>query len=308
MFIKNYLPELYNYTRKSKFIMTFGPSYSYWVETLLEYPIRLFDIEGLPDSIPEHEPDLISYIGGYVPIVQLSDGSWIAAAESNLFGLTDYYDLFTSLNFTTPLHFGKRTIGKTAFVIRNNSLKNSLMPKIERYAAMLAHTDISLICELVNLRESDVMEVLAKNQKAGAEAYLADRYEGKIATLVNQGFSMIRHNFTAQKSQHENSHIWTLRSNILAAYLEEIGIKKTNDKREREVVSEVMADNPMLKLNIRDMHKCRQHDWDLFNERTGYNVKVLCNVDYDEDGTVQDNKSIEGGVSDDQTDTTQRDV
>ena len=36
----------------------------------------------------------------------------------------------------------------------------------------------------------------------------------------------------------------------------------------------------MLKLNISDMLECRQKGWDEFNEGTGYNVKVTCNIDY----------------------------
>lgn len=289
MFLSEYWEK---YSKLNRYDMTFYPSYRYWIDTLLEYPMRLFTLEGLPESIPEHEPEIISFIKGYVPIVQLGSSEWIAAPESGLYGLTDYYDIFTGVNFSTPLHFGARDIGKNAFIIRNTALKNPLMPKIKRYATLMSHAEISLICELVNLRESDVIETISDSQRAAVDQYMLDRYEGKTHALVNKGFAMIKHNFRDNKSQAENSRLWDLRERILASYLEEIGIRKPQEKRERQIVSEVEGDSPMLRLNISDMHYTRQKDWDKFNEKTGYNVRVKCNINYDDDAAID--KYIDG--------------
>ena len=111
---------------------------------------------------------------------------------------------------------------------------------------------------------------------------------------------MIRHNFVPQKSQNENIRLWDLRQNILAAYLEEIGIKKSQNKREREITQEVAADDPMLKLNISDMLEVRQEGWKKFNEVTGHNVEVSCNIDYLSEGKevdINDNSIQEGDGS-----------
>ena len=59
----------------------------------------------------------------------------------------------------------------------------------------------------------------------------------------------------------------------------------------------------MLRLNISDMHYTRQSDWDKFNEATGYNVKVRCNINYDDDDEIDKYvdgiKNKDGGVQDD---------
>lgn len=286
MYIDDYLQGWYKWRKKS---LTFVPSYKYWVNKLLEYPMRLFSYEGLPESIPAHAVDVISFFKGYTPIVKLADGNWIAAVESSLEGVTDYYDIFKDIVFSTPLHFGKREIDKNGFVIRNTSLKNPLMPTIERYASLMAHAEISLVCELVNLRETDIIEALTENAARSAKMQQDKKWDGEPQILLNEGFAMLRHNFIPSKSQQENSKLWDLRQNILAGYLEEIGIKKSQNKREREVVSEVSADDPMLKLNISDMLEVRQKDWEKFNKKTGYNVKVSCNIDYlSEDGKEVD--------------------
>jgi len=285
MYLDSYGSSLYDFRKRA---MEFNPSYRYWVNTLLEYPMRLFTYKNLPETVPAHVVDIMKYIRGYAAIVQLASGKWICASESSMNGVTDYYDIFEKVTFSTPLHFGTRTIGKTAFIIRNTSLMQPLMPKIERYATLLSHAEISLVCELVNLRETDVVEAINEAAAKSADRQAQDRYNGKIMTLVNDGFAMLRHNFVPTKSQGENMKIWDLRSNILAAYLEEIGIKKTQNKREREITQEVAADDPMLKLNISDMLECNQEGWRKFNEATGHNVEVTCNIDYLSEGREVD--------------------
>lgn len=277
MYLDEYGRNFYSMRKKS---FTFDPSYRYWVNNLLKYPMHLFSYKNLPETIPAHEPDIMSFIRGYSGIVILANGDWICASETGLNGVTDYYDIFKNIDFSTPLHFGKRTIGKTAFVIRNTQLMQPLMPTIERYAALMSHAEISLVCELVNLRETDVVEAITEQAAKSANKQAEDRYNGEIQTLVNEGFAMLRHNFVPTKSQQENMRIWDLRSNILGAYLEEIGIKKSQSKREREISQEVAADDPMLKFNVSEMLETRQHDWNVFNEATGYNVEVVCNIDY----------------------------
>ena len=301
MYLDNYGAALYEFRKKS---FTFNPSYRYWVNTLLEYPMRLFTYEGLPETIPAHVVDIMSYIRGYAGIVKLSNGDWICASETSLNGVTDYYDIFKKITFSTPLHFGSRTIGKSGFVIRNTSLMQPLMPKIERYAMLMAHAEISMVCELVNLRETDVVEAITEQAAKSANKQAEDRYNGEIQTLVNEGFAMLRHNFVPTKSQQENMRLWDLRNNILGAYLEEIGIKKSQNKREREITQEVAADDPMLKLNVSDMLEVKQEDWNIFNEATGHNVKVTCNIDYlskegrevDINATQTDGSQTEGNV------------
>lgn len=273
--------EQYKKIVKSR--LTFMPCYRYWQKTLLEYATRLFTYTGLPDSIPAHEIDMIAFLCGYCPIVKIAGNgraSWIAAYSSGMFGQTDYIDLFTHVNFATPLHFGDRTIDKTAVIIPNNSLKTPLMLKIDHYAAQLAHVDISIVAELVNDREIDVMEAINSASAEAANEIYNRRYNGIPSAIVNKGFSQFRHNFVAARSQEQSAKLWDLRNNILSGFLEEIGIKKSMDKKERQIVSEVSADDKMLNLNISDMLECRQKAFEKFKELTGINVTVTCNIDY----------------------------
>lgn len=280
MFLNTYWEK---WDKLQKFNMTFNPSYRFWTDKLLEQCMQIFSYENLPESIPAHEIDVVAFLKGYATFVKLSSGEWIVPPETGLFGLTDYYDKFTSVDFTTPLHFGKRTFGKDAFIIRNTALKNPLLPMIQRYATILSHIDISLICELVNIRVNDAVEVINDSQKEGVDQYLNERYNGKIHSLVNKGFSMVQHNFPPKTSQGENIKLWDLREDVYSSFLEDIGVKKAKEKRERIVDSEVNANNVLLKLNIANMHKTRIEDINKFNQATGSNIICNCNIDYEEE-------------------------
>ena len=271
------------YKKRIKSEMTFMPCFKYWQRVLLEYACRLFSYEGLPESIPAHEIDLIAYMAGYCPLVTVGNNGkldWIAANSSGMFGLTDYYDMFTKLNFATPLHYGERTIDKNCIIIPNNSLKTPLITRINHYATLLAHTDISLVAELVNDREIDVMEAINASSAESMQEQFSKRYDGIPSVIVNKGFSQFRHNFLSGRSQEQSEKLWQLRNNIIGGFLEEIGIKKSMDKKERQITSEIQADDEMLTLNISDMLECRQQAFERFAELSGYQVKVTCNIDY----------------------------
>ena len=271
------------YTKGIKSQMTFYPCFKYWQKNLIEYATRLFSYEGLPDSIPAHEIDLIAYMGGYCPLVTVANNGrtdWIAAYSSGMFDQTDYIDMFKKVNFATPLHFGERTIDKTAIIIPNNSLKTPLIWRINHYSTLLAHCDVSIIAEMVNDREIDLIDAINSSAAEAAKENYKKRYDGIPFAAVNKGFSQFKHNFVSGRSQEQSSKLWELRNNILSGFLEEIGIKKSFDKKERQITNEIQADDKMLNLNISDMLECRQTAFDKFNALTGYNVKVSCNIDY----------------------------
>ena len=280
----NIFDEFFKVYKKSvKAQMTFMPCFKYWERVLLEYACRLFSYEGLPDSIPAHEIDMIAYLRGYCPLVTVADGGkqvWIAANSSGMYGLTDYLDMFTKVNFNTPLHYGERTIDKNCVIIPNNSLKTPLIWRIDHYATLLAHTDISLVAELVNNREVDIMEAINASSAEALKEQYSKRYDGIPSAIVNKGFSQYQHNFVSGRSQEQNEKLWQLRNNIISGFLEEIGIKKSFDKKERQITSEIQADDEMLTLNITDMLECRQKAFDKFAELSGIKVTVSTNIDY----------------------------
>lgn len=258
--------------------MTLEPSYFYWCNTLLEYAINIFEWSGLPDTIPQHEIEMGLYSHGYTTIVRLSNGKFISPYENSRSGITDYYDIFTKVNFTTPLHYGTRTIGKDAVLICNNSLKMSLLPKIQRYATLLAHTDVSITCELVNDRESKLFEAINGKMADKCNYYQNRLYNGEFETIVNLGLEGIKVTELNKRSNNEVERLIVVRNKLIQSYLEEIGIKKTSEKKERMISDEASGDSEMLKYNIKDMLDCRKKSAEEMNQLWGWNVSIKSNI------------------------------
>lgn len=254
--------------------MTLEPSYFYWCNTLIEYVVNLFKWDGLPETIPPHEIEMACICHGYGTFVKLPDNTWIAPFENSRNGITDYVDMFNNVQFTTPLHFGNRTFGKNAVLVPNTPLKMPLLPKIQRYSTILAHIDVSLIVELVNDRNSVLFEAITGKQAGQAKTYQDRLYHGEFETLINQGFQTIRTTDLNKRSNGELEKIIIARNKIFQAFLEEIGIKKTNEKKERMISDEATADDEMLAFNISDMFECRKKSAIEFNNLSGFSVSV----------------------------------
>ena len=72
-----------------------------------------------------------------------------------------------------------------------------------------------------------------------------------------------------------------VREKLLSDFLEEIGIKKPTEKRERLVVDEVNSNDSMLYLNIKEMFDCRKEACNDINKIFNLDISVECLVDND---------------------------
>lgn len=286
---KYFLSNFSEWTKKNiKKSMLLEPSYFYWCNNLLEYAIRLFTWEGLPESIPQHELEFAVLNRGYGVVVLSNKGEWLAPFDYSCEGITNYYDMFTHVNFTTPLTFGRREFGKNSVLVPNNSLKMPLSFKIQRYATMLAHIDVSIINELVNDRNSALIEAINGSQAEQGNIYLNRLYNGDVSTVINKGFEMLKFSDINRRTQSEVEKLIVVRNKTLQAYLEEIGIKKQTEKKERMITDESISNNEMLKLNISDMLECRQKSAEEMSELMKRKISVKSNIDYLSEGKEVD--------------------
>lgn len=284
MFIADYMSdEEYN---KLRYSCTFTTQYKYWKEVLLEYCTKLFSWHGLPDSMPEREIELNLIMFGRCGINKNGIGKLIAV-RPDYNGNTDYIDVFTNYTYATPISSGNIRIGKNGFVIKNNSIQNPLFDRIHHYSILLAHNEVSYINALINLRVDNLITAQSDQFKDGVQKWRKNVFEGKLDTLVDKGFSTIELNqLNANAKSQILVDLWNCRRNILSDFLEEIGVKHNNEKRERMIVDEVQANDNMLKLNIKDMFDARKKSVELFKEMFGLDVEVVCNVDLFEEKEV----------------------
>lgn len=274
--------------------LTVKNSYRYYVDFLLEFCMKLFTIENLPASIPEKEILTRCFLFGTCGIVETRETGLIAVTP-NLYGVTNYYDEFTHFNWATPLYSGTAEIGKTGILIDANELRNELFPKIRRYALLLSHCDVTLTHELVNGRSNMIIRALTQKFADMGKSIRKKQYNGELDIYVDAGFETL--DFIDTKSRSTgSSYMGALdtRNELLNNFMEELGIKRSNQKRERMVVDEVTTGNELLLLNIRNMFESMLDGIEKMNDLYGTNVSIKCNVNYDREVSNDESNIIKG--------------
>lgn len=277
-----YLDEIKNLKTYKNGKPQFNNSFKYWRNKLFEQVNKLFSWENLP--FPQKEIESRLYLFGIVAIIK--EDNELVAVKPNLFGITNYYDEFTDINFATPLISGERKIDIDCILIDNNTLRNPTINMIDRYAMILAHTEISLITALVNGRATKTYVATNNKVAENIRDYQKKLYEGQNDVIVDSSFIGLEIKDNDNSSLNNIKTLYDIRQNLLYSFLEEMGIKKNQQKKERLVTDEVNADDTFLKLNIKDMFEARKTACEKINNMFGTNWYVKCNVDYDGDGVV----------------------
>lgn len=281
-----YLDEIKNIKTYKSGKPQFNNSFKYWRNQLFNQVNKLFTWDGLPFPQKEIETRLAIY--GFCGVLKGNKGMMVSNID--MYGLTDYYDEFTDLNFVTPLQNGKRKIHIDAVVVDNNTLRNATINIIDRYAMLLAHTEITFINALVNGRASKTSIATSNKQAESIRRYQNKLYNGSSDVIVDSSFVGIDIKDNDNTYLKDIKSIYDVRQNILYSFYEDLGIKKNQQKRERLVSDEIEADNSLLKLNIKDMFEARKKAVTEINKIFGTSWSVKCNVDYDSDGVVDINE------------------
>lgn len=283
--------------------------YNYRVNQLLEYMMKLFTYKNLPESIPDHEIDLYLYLYGHCGIVKGNKTGKLIAVVPMMSDPTDYLDVFRKFTWATPIQNGQCYIDRTGIVIDNTKLHNSSYPLIHTTAARLAHIDVTMICTLVNARDTVAIKAISGKFANDARSYQMQKYNGNPSFIVDRGFSTIEFEDCKTDRSFNVRELADTQQQILAEFYENIGINKTVEKRERLISAEASADNQLLKLNIMNMFECRKEGIRKVNAMFGTDITVECNVDIS-NYSITDPEAVPAEMKEGEEDaeTTERDV
>ena len=269
---------------------TFLNAYIYWVDNLFERIMRLFVWGGAGDILPK-EMEMRILINGHCAIINFFDGitEELTAMFGSFYGVGKYFDEKPFYTLRCPIWAGSGRIGYDTTIIENTSLKNPCLPMIKRYAYMLAHTEVSLVKALVNLRDSGGVPVATSSkQKADIEDYQQKLFNGEDGVVIDFGALGVEFAGTDRHTNQNILDIMEVRQKLLKNFYSDIGIRATFDKRSNTVVNEVEADTTMLLFNITDMLEARKRSAERVNKMFGVNwsVDVSPEINYKETSIV----------------------
>lgn len=264
----------------------FPQVFAYWKNTLFEYCTRLFNVIGLPEEFMERQFKAILLLDGKLGATNDSAGNF-AFGRTSLYGVTQYIDEYPSMlvNLVTEvIDCVDYKENKNAVLVRNNALMNGLRQKIWLYATLLAHCDLTLKVGTINQRDSRLYEAMTEGNRQGIEDFLKKRENGKETALVNTGFAMVRIDEPNTGSKLQLTDVLELRSRLLSQFLEDIGVRRRDTKKERLITDEVQADTELLLLNLVDIYDYWSKGAQEINDLWGFNIKVTSNVNLEKGG------------------------
>ena len=261
---------------------TYNRGYMYWRDALFERVMRLFVWEGTGELKPK-EIEQRLHIAGHCGITKINGEKELTAMFGTFYGVTKYIDEFTNYMVRCPIYSGKRTIGKDVVVINNNSLRNATYYLIHHYAVLLAHTEVTLVNELVNARDSGGIPIAGTDkQKASILDYQGKVYNGQYGVVSDMGMLGVNYAGTDRKTAQNIMDIIEVREKLIKSFYSDIGVRSAFEKRNNTVQAEVEADTSLLLLNLSDMLDCRKKACEEVNDMFGTNwsVHVAEEIDY----------------------------
>lgn len=258
----------------------------YWTNYLLSRCQTMFEWNGL--NFPSREIENLLLLRGYCAFVK-NDKFIVdkyAVVPCTYSGVTEYADIGKLCTWTTPIVNGNFNIqnSKNGVIVRNNSLTMSMCQLIQRYAILLANTDISLMCALVNDRSQSVLLADSQNTADSINNMYKELEEnGKRKAVVrNTLFQSLQGAVSLPMINAKDTirPMCEVYDTILQLFYNDIGVRYNKDKKERMVESEVISDSQRLLINVTDMLNCRKQACKEINEMYGLNASVKLSNDF----------------------------
>lgn len=248
------------------------------VRYMLDRTQAIFNYNGLPETIPARNLELIIQTGGFAGIAKANGKPY--AFTGGLGGEPDEYYEPTELTVSNPyLRFTKTLkIGKEVVIIRNDSLYTGLMPLFVRYASLQAENAISLrLCD-INTRIKTILSASDDRTKASADLFLERIEGGDLGVIAEQPLLESLNIENMANSQTHLTDLIEYEQYIKASWYNEIGLNANyNMKRESINSGESQLNDDALLPLIDDMYYQRKEGIKKVNEMFDLNIEVELN-------------------------------
>lgn len=268
---------------KDKVVSTF-------VDSMLARTAQMFDYDGLPDSIPKRELELMLQRDGQVFVTDV-DGTLYAFSGGIGGPLDAYYrpTVFTVANPYLELSREYR-IGIDGVRVLSDSACLGLLPILKKYAALSLDATLSLDTVIVLSRIAMLIDAPDDKSKASADSFVTKILDGDFSVIGDSAF------FDGVKMQTPANNVGNVIQQLTeavqfvkASCYNELGIGAAyNMKRERLNLAEVEQSNAGLIPLVYDMLKCRQLYFSQVNDMFGTNISVKFSSVWMNDDSIYD--------------------
>lgn len=273
--------------------------YYFYLRILYEKCLGMFKYYNLPASLPAEEIEKRLIWSGFCGVFH-KDKLGLITLDGGLSGVDQYYRPTTFVYAQPVVGSGELKINDKCVIIYNTQ-SDVISPYgfrelIMRYARLLSDVDASIDINLINSRATKLNSVADDNTAKVVNNAMQAIEAGENYT-INQQSLIDRWTPKEWNTAHPETieKLISAKQSILNAFLEEIGVKSINEKRERMITDEITADNQLLMVNTDDLLYKRKQGIKAVNEMFGTNIEVELNDLYN----VSKNIATLGGANND---------
>ena len=252
----------------------------YYTQMSLIKTLKMFEYEGLPETIPARELERILQLCSFAYWLKKDDKLYVF--YGGLGGIPNEYYQPTKFIVANPyLKFFKTVeVNEEGVLMWNDLAHMGLYPVIRRFAEFMAECDITLRFGLINHRIVSILEAINDKQKKEAELYLKDVEDGKkLGVLVGKSFESddgsMKVNEYRKATGQDIKDVIELQQYLKASFYNEIGLQANfNMKREAINGEEAGMNEEALKPLCDDLLQSRRDALEKINKQFGLNITV----------------------------------
>lgn len=254
-------------------------SVDYYIRHWLNRTQSMFKYNGLPDTIPQRNLELILQSCGYAIISEVEGKLY--AFFGGLGGMRDVYYQPTIATVANPaLNISKTwKIGEECVLIRQDSLLQSMLPMFRRYATMLAENECTIRMADINTRVQFLITAPDDTSKNAAVKFLNDIENGKMGAVADNSFlDGIKVQPAASTSGNALTQLIELEQYLKGSAFMDMGLSSNyNMKREALNSAESTTNDDILLPLIDDMLEQRRIGLEKVNAMYGTKITVELN-------------------------------
>lgn len=278
------------------------------IRYMLDRTAMLFEYDGLPETIPQRDLELMIQSRGHGVFYPHNGG--VYAASGGLGGPPNEYLMPTLAVFAVPaFNLSKQLeIGKECVVIPNDTTYTGLLPLLRKYATLLVENELSIRTAVINSRLISIITAPTEALAQSAIKYLKDVEDGKLGIMGDRALidGIKTQPYSSAGQSNNITQLIELEQYLKASLYNELGLNANwNAKRESLNDGELAVNNQILLPMIDDMLHRRRVALDEFNTMFGFTASVRFGSAWEDIKDIvkgDDPGDEEGGADDDTTD------
>lgn len=247
------------------------------IRYMLDRTVMLFEYEGLPDTIPARDLELMIQTRGHAVFYPYEGDVW--AASGGLGGEPNPYLMPTLAVFAVPaFHISRQLIiDEECVVIPNDSTYTGLLPMLRKYGTLLVENELSIRTAVINSRLISIISAPTDALADSARKYIKEIEDGNLSVMGDRALieGIKTQPYSSSGQSNNLTQLIELEQYVKASLFNELGINANwNAKRETLNDGELAVNNQMLLPLIDDMLHRRRLALEKFNNMFGFNATV----------------------------------